>query len=102
MLAAKVASTAVIAKIFMTCRPQLMQMAWFARIHQWTCELRDRIHCWMEQQPAWNDAKRFVRHVKSRALAWTHGSRRGALRRWRSRRKARRAGTVAAGAEREG
>ncbi len=99
MLAAKVASTAVIAKIFMTCRSQLMRMPWFARVHRFTCELRDRIHRWIDGQPAWNDARRFVRHVKSQVRSWRQGSRRGPLRRWRSRRRMRRGSAMAAGAK---
>lgn len=91
MLVAKVLSTAVIARIFLTCRSQLLQMPWFARLYVWTCALRDRIHCWIEVQPAWLDAKRFVRRARNRVQSWLSiGSRRGALHRWRSRRRARR------------
>ena len=108
MLAAKVVSTAVIARIFMTCRPQLMQMVWFARLHAWTLVLRDRIHVWIENQPAWTDAHRFLRHVRMQVRNLFRRSRyvdeqgktvyrRSALTRWRSRRKARRASAVAAG-----
>ena len=93
MLVAKVLSTAVIARIFLTCRPQLMRMAWFARLHAWTCVLRDRIHAWIDEQPAWHQARRFVRVVKGQVRSWTgrDSGRRGPLFRWRSRRKARRA-----------
>lgn len=106
MLAAKVLSTAIIARIFLTCRPQLMRMPWFARLHAWTCVLRDRIHQWIEQQPAWYEARRFVRRARAQVHAWSHGRayrsgdrheslRPGSLRRWRSRRKARRATELA-------
>jgi hypothetical protein len=99
MLAAKIASTALIARIFLTCRPQLLQMQWFARLYALTCAFRDRIHRWMAQQPAWHDAKRLVRHIRNTVRAWTRGHRasavhadgslrRGPLRRWRSRRRA--------------
>ena len=102
MLAAKVASTAVIARIFFTCRPQLLRMPWFARLYASTCLLRDRIHQWVEEQPAWRDAKSTVRRAKTWILLWRFGSgtsgiRRSALRRWRSRRKARRQGATASG-----
>lgn len=104
MLAAKIASTAVIARIFLTCRPQLLRMPWFARAHAWTCVLRDRVHRWIEAQPAWYEAKRFVHRVRVHVRAWMRGRtadsdesiRQGALRRWRGRRKARRAGALAA------
>ena len=65
MLAAKVASTAVITRIFLTCRPQLLQMPWFARLHAWTGVLRDRVHRWVDAQPAWTAAKRFAQRLRS-------------------------------------
>jgi len=93
MLVAKVVSTAIIARIFITCRPQLLRMPWFARLHALTCALRDRVHRWMEQQPAWVDARRFLRRLRTglRGLRPTRDgdrTRRGLLRRWRSRRRA--------------
>ena len=98
MLAAKVMSTAIIARIFLTCRPQLMRMAWVARLHAWTCALRERIHAWIEEQPAWHQARRFVRRIRNQLRVWTRGGsgRDSALHRWRSRRKARRAHAMAA------
>ena len=101
MLAAKVLSTAVIAHIFLTCRSQLLQMPWFARLHAWTAALRDRVHDWLQTQPAWCDAKAFVARTRARMRAWTRGAGRdgqarpGVLWRWRSRRRrARRTGVV--------
>ena len=101
MLTAKVASTAVIARIFFACRPQLMRMPWFASLYRSTCLLRDRVHHWLQEQPAWRDALSFVRRTKTRLLLWRFGlagsgDQRGALRRWRDRRRARRAETTAA------
>ena len=103
MLAAKVASTAVIARLFVTCRPQLMRIAWFARLYAWIGALRERVHQWMLQQPAWFEAKRFVRRMHGLVGLWLqqrfggdlHGGRRGALRRWRQQRRARRSAAMA-------
>ena len=102
MLAAKVMSTAIIARIFLTCRPQLMRMPWFARLHAWTCDLRERIHAWIEQQPAWHQARRFVRRIRHHVRAWTQrgSGRHGVLRRWRHHRKARRVDAMATAAVR--
>lgn len=109
MLVAKVVSTAVIARIFLTCRPQLLQMPWFARLHAWTRTMRDRVHDWLAEQPAWNDAQLFVRRMRLRVRTWTgRGSARtgpdggasirpGALQRWRRQRKARQSEMAAAG-----
>jgi hypothetical protein len=91
MLAAKVLSTAIIARLFITCRPQLLRMPWFARLYAVTCALRERVHHWMGQQPAWADATRFVRRLRARVRGFfQHGDRArgGTLRRWRSRRRA--------------
>ncbi len=60
MLAAKVASTAVIARIFLTTREQLLRMPWFARLYNVTCALRLRVHQWLAEQPAWHDAKKLL------------------------------------------
>ncbi len=93
MLAAKILSTAIIARIFVTCRPQLLRMPWFARLYAVTCALRERVHHWMNKQPAWADAKRFVRRFRARVRGFSfpeqgERSRQGTLRRWRSRRRA--------------
>lgn len=102
MLTAKVVSTAVIARIFLTCRPQLLTMPWFARLYAWTGLLRQRVHLWLGEQPAWFEAKRFMHRSKAHVRAWMLGttraasvagrsSRRGTLKRWRMRRNTRRA-----------
>ncbi len=97
MLAAKVASTAIIARIFLTTRTQLLQMPWFARLYNVTCALRDRVHQWQMEQPAWRDAKKWLQRLRRflgfgyRRPAGVRGGaiRQGALRRWRrTRRKA--------------
>lgn len=103
MLGAKILSTAVIARIFLTCKPQLMQMPWFARLHAWACALRERVHRWLAELPAWSRGKRTVRRLKARLRAMTGGrtegdgvARRATLWRWRTRRKARRDAALAA------
>ena len=98
MLAAKIVGTAVVARIFLTCRPQLLEMAWFERLHDWTLRLRDSIHVWIERQPAWHGAKRAIRSMRLHVSAWMHGKsyaraaadgdvRRSMLLRWRTKRR---------------
>ncbi len=89
MLVAKVLSTAVVARIFLATRPQLLRMPWFARLYAVACALRIRIHDWLARQPAWRDAKRTLRRIRT-LFSWRpgNGRRGGALRRWRSRRRA--------------
>jgi hypothetical protein len=106
MLAAKIASTAIIARIFLTCRPQLLRMPWFARLYNVVYTLRGRIHLWLADQPAWRDARRFMAGVRRSVGAWVgrrpHPARaatgfvvrNGVLRRWR---RARRKTAMASG-----
>ena len=101
MIAAKLLSTAIVARIFVTCRPQLLRMAWFDRLYEWTLVLSARVHSWLDRQPAWRAAKRSMRRARSHVWAWIHGisltraeeagpMRRGLLLRWRKQRKAQR------------
>ena len=107
MFAAKILGTAVVARIFVTCRPQLLRMPWFARLHAWTLVLSARVHFWINQQPAWHAAKRMLRRARLHVWAWTRGMtlrhaesgasmRQGLLMRWRQRRKAQRRREAAA------
>jgi len=98
MLAAKILSTAIVARLFLTCRPQLLRMPWFARLYNLTLAMRERVHQWLALQAGWQEAKRFVGTIRRHARAWARGRRvadydrelrrRGVLRRWRSRRRA--------------
>ncbi len=106
MAAAKVLSTAVVARIYVTCQPQLLRMPWFARLHARMLVWSMHIHLWIDQQPGWHAAKRSLRRARAHVWAWTHGMslgraeagaalRRGLLMRWRKRRKAQRRREVA-------
>lgn len=94
MLAAKVVSTGIVARIFIACRPQLMEMAWFARLYAWLVDTRDRIHAWLAAHPGWHGARRAMRRMRATLWALTHANatdgRRGVLVRWRQHRRARR------------
>ena len=99
MLAAKIVSTGIVARIFLACRPQLLELAWFASLYAWLVAARDRIHAWISAQPGWHAARRAMRRLRALVWAWTHGrskddpsgaGRRSALVRWRLRRKAQR------------
>ena len=99
-LAAKILSTALVARIFFACRPQLLRMPWFARLYDRLMGLRTRIHAWIEQQPAWKAARESVRRLRGHVRAWMQGRRfdendpsvprPGVLARWRMRRQRRR------------
>ena len=86
MIAAKLASTTIVARLFTICRPQLLQVAWFARLHDWVLVWKTRVHAWLGKQPAWHAARRAMRAMR-------RTRKRGLLLRWRARRRARRAAT---------
>jgi hypothetical protein len=63
ILAAKVTSTALIARVFMLTRPALMQIAWFKRAYERFVPWHDRVVGWIRNSWAW----RYGRILKWRA-----------------------------------
>ena len=69
---AKIASTALVARLFMLTRPALMQIAWFARAYTWFMPWKDRLFAQIRASWVW----RYGRMVKTRVRlelkqAWT-------------------------------
>lgn len=70
-IGAKIASTALVARLFMLTRPALMQIAWFARAYNWFMPWKDRLFAQIRASWVW----RYGRMVKTRVrltlgLAW--------------------------------
>lgn len=61
-LGAKVASTALIARIFMLTKPALMQLAWFARAYNWFMPWKEALFAEIRASWPW----RYGRMVKTR------------------------------------
>jgi hypothetical protein len=61
-LGAKIASTALIARLFVLTRPALMQIAWFARAYNWFMPWKDRLFAEIRASWVW----RYGRMVKTR------------------------------------
>jgi hypothetical protein len=61
-LGAKVASTALIARIFILTKPSLMQIGWFARAYNWFVPWKDALYAQIRASWAW----RYGRIVKAR------------------------------------
>ena len=61
-VAAKIASTALVARLFMLTRPALMQIAWFARAYNWFMPWKDRLFAQIRASWVW----RYGRMVKTR------------------------------------
>jgi hypothetical protein len=71
-IAAKIASTALVARLFMLTRPALMQIAWFAQAYNWFVPWKDRLFAQIRASWVW----RYGRMVKTRVRlevkqAWT-------------------------------
>lgn len=62
LAAAKVASTALVARIFMLTRPQLMRIGWFVRAYHWFVPWKDALFARVRASFAW----RYGRILKSR------------------------------------
>jgi hypothetical protein len=61
-IVAKIASTALVARLFMLTRPALMQIAWFARAYNWFMPWKDRLFAQIRASWVW----RYGRMVKTR------------------------------------
>ncbi len=62
LAAAKLASTALVARIFMLTKPQLMQIGWFSRLYGWFVPWKEALFARVRASFAW----RYGRMVKSR------------------------------------
>jgi hypothetical protein len=60
---AKIVGTAFVARVFTLVRPQLMQLAWFARLYHWFVPRKEALFAWVRASWVW----RYGRIVKSRA-----------------------------------
>jgi hypothetical protein len=56
IVAGKLAGTAVEARVFAACRPALMTVGWFARLHDWVLGVRDRAYARVRALEAWQAA----------------------------------------------
>jgi hypothetical protein len=61
-IGAKIASTALVARLFMLTRPALMQIAWFARAYNWFMPWKERLFAEIRASWVW----RYGRMVKTR------------------------------------
>jgi hypothetical protein len=63
LIAAKIASTALIARIFLLTKPALMQIGWFQRAYEWFVPWQEALFDWIRSSWAW----RYGRVLKWRA-----------------------------------
>ena len=66
IIAAKLAGTALVARIFMLTRDSLMTLGWFARMHDFIMRWRERLYGFVKSSSAW----RRLEAWRARMRAW--------------------------------
>ncbi|KIL99872.1 hypothetical protein CCC_02661 [Paramagnetospirillum magnetotacticum MS-1] len=66
LLAAKLTATALFARIYTLCKPTLMTVPWFVRLHDWINGLKAWAHARLNGWRLW----RFSRRIIGRMRAW--------------------------------
>jgi hypothetical protein len=61
---AKIAGMALFSRIFNLTRPALLQIFWFARLYAWVMFYRNRIHAYLDNWAAYQQAKRKLKAIK--------------------------------------
>jgi hypothetical protein len=81
LVAAKLAGTAILARLFSICRPSLLTVNWFRRLYEWLGRLKARLY----SSAPWRAAVEWKNKLKARVARLFHRWRGGHLkRRWRA------------------
>ena len=70
LIAGKVVTTALVARLHGLLRPTLMTMAWYRRAEAWVFDFRDRVYGFVRALPAWQKAQALVRLIRTSMRAW--------------------------------
>lgn len=70
LVLAKLAGTAIVARLFTLTQPALMQLRWFARWYPRWKSWKDRLLAQVRASPPWRAARRLKDVVRSRLRAW--------------------------------
>ena len=76
LIVAKVVGTAIVARIFTVCRPALLTVGWFRRLHDVVVRLKNRLYTAIKSMPAWATAVRWKNAIKARLPRGGHFTRR--------------------------
>ena len=66
LVIAKLAGTALVARLYLLTQPQLMRLAWFARIHRRWIGWKTRIIASLVESPGWVTARAWATRVRAR------------------------------------
>jgi hypothetical protein len=80
ILAAKIAATALFARVFVLTQPALMRLQWFVRLHAAVLRWRVRAHGQIEAHPLWRRMRRHMLQWGAAMEAHSGGSNRFARR----------------------
>jgi hypothetical protein len=83
-LAAKVVGTALVARIFALTKPQLMEIAWFARAYAAVVHFRNYVFDTLHQHPVYQRTRAALVALRQRLRSVRRGLFYYALRRWRA------------------
>lgn len=70
VLAAKVVGTAFVAHLFALCRPQMLQIRWFAASYRWIVRTRDVLYAKIAAMPAYRRTRALIRAARARLRRW--------------------------------
>lgn len=76
LVAAKLTATALFARIYTLCKPTLMTVPWFVRLHDWTSGAKAWAHARLNSWGLWRLARRSIGRLRSwaarvvAALSW--------------------------------
>ncbi len=85
LIAAKLAGTAILARLFAVCRPSLLTVSWFRRLYEGLVRLKTRLYAAIRSMPAWMAVVRWKNALKARVAKFFHRWRGGHFkRRWKA------------------
>jgi hypothetical protein len=80
----KLVGTAMLARLFVLCRPALLSLPWFARLCAWVLRAKTWLYAQVDAIPAWQATRRVLSRIKERLRPGTLRARSNAIRRrWR-------------------
>jgi hypothetical protein len=82
VIAAKVAGTALVARIFTLTRPRLMRIGWFARLHDWFIAFKARIYGAIKATRIYQAGHRLKLRIRAALKSWIGKRRSFWRRRW--------------------
>jgi hypothetical protein len=93
IVGAKVLGTAIAARAYVVCKPKLMQIGWFAWLHDWLIETRNWLYARIARMPLYQATRARLAALKQSIRRMLHhlrgrrglGARWRAIRRWQKR-----------------